>query len=201
MALVDLYDNSKIINVARAKHICVYCGQFGGIARDHVIPTCYLREKRKYEGDWLVPACAECNTILGSELIFNVPDRAAWILATMRKRYKKILLSVHWDDEELEEIGYSLRCYIEGRQKAKIEINRKIEYLAKVSSMPISYMYSMRPHIDRDIEDVPEFVEDDVRMARERRKILLKRVAQVKKISKEDEYLETFYNNQKYQFI
>lgn len=184
MAEPELASDTNVINIGRASpHACTYCGSPFGVNRDHVIPTCYLREKRRYEGDWLVAACSECNSTLGSQLIFNVPDRAAWVLAVYRQKYRKLLRAVRWCEDELEEIGYTLRQMIEGAQRERAIIERRIRHLEGVAAQPITYMAHLRPAIDDDVEDVPEFCEDDAQARRNRRRALLQLARRVKHIA------------------
>ena len=148
---------------------CAYCGSAWDICRDHVIPTSYLREKRRYEGDWLVPSCRECNSTLGNELIFNVPDRAYWLLQAYKRKHRKILKSIPWSEEELEDIGPTLRSAIESQEKARNSLTQRINHLRVISMQPITYLAPLRPIIDPDIEDVPEFMDNDIYRREEKR--------------------------------
>ena len=121
--------------------VCSYCGFSEGIERDHVVPSSYLREKRKFEGDWTVPACGECNNTLGASIVFTVPERAAFILEKYERKYHDLIKSRIWENEELEELGYTFRTYIEQTQKTQLEIERRIRYLRLVKEMPINYLY------------------------------------------------------------
>ena len=159
------------------RHRCVYCGSPFDVCRDHVIPTSYLRTKRRYEGDWLVPACRECNSTLGDRLIFNVPDRACYILGQVQRTKAKYLNSVVWDEEELTELGHNLRTYVESFQLTKKFYELRTAHLKAVSWQPSSYMAKLRPWIDPEIEDVPEFLDDDYWSKRVRRAEILERAA------------------------
>lgn len=154
---------------------CVYCGETRGLQRDHVIPTCYLRQKRRYEGDWLVPACGECNRTLGSELIFNVPDRALWVLTAYEKKYSKLIRSVQWHEDDIKELGHSLQTLIRDTAKERASVVRRMEHLRLVSGQHVLYMAEGRPMIDQRLEDVPEFIDDDLKDRRETRRALIRR--------------------------
>ena len=161
------------IREIRSMNHCAYCGEVEGLQRDHVIPTSYLRQKRRYEGDWLVPACSECNRTLGSELIFNVPDRALWVMTAYQRKYRKLIRAIPWDEEEIAELGHNLKLLILAQEKAAREIRRRIEYLRMVACQPITYLAALRPTIDPEIEDVPEFVDEDLQAKRIRRSLLI----------------------------
>ena len=154
---------------------CTYCGIPSDLQRDHVIPTSYLRIKRRYAGDWLVPACGECNRMLGSHLIFNVPDRAAWVMVAYQHKYRKVLTTVLWDDDELDEMSPRMRKNIKARLKARAEMERRLDHLKVVAAMPLTYMAHLRPAIDPEDEEFAEFIVDDNQRAEERRRELLAR--------------------------
>ena len=60
---------------------CEYCGE-QATCRDHVIPRSYLRAtgKPNWRRDWTVPACHECNVLLGSQLLVTIETRAEYLL-------------------------------------------------------------------------------------------------------------------------
>lgn len=138
--------------------VCCYCGRPYDLQRDHVIPTSYLREKRKFEGDWLVPACGECNSTLGAEPLFNIPDRAAWLSLVYRKKYAKLLRAPVWSEADYEDVSTRFRYEIEARQRLRAEAIQRVRHLDTVAAMPVSYLTSVRPFID-DFEEVSEFGE------------------------------------------
>lgn len=162
-------DSGTNLRELRMLRHCTYCGETDGLCRDHVIPTSYLRERRGYEGDWLVPACVECNSTLGAELIFNVPDRAYWVLQVYRRKYSRLLSSIPWCDEELEEMGYNLRRAILAQEEERERMHRRLEHLKVTSIQPVTYLAKLRPSIDPEEEDIPEFVDEDLRNVGERR--------------------------------
>lgn len=120
---------------------CSYCGSPFSSDRDHVIPQSYLRYgKRRFDGDWTVPSCRECNSLLRDELIFNVPDRARYLIAKYLKRYKKELSFTSWDEEDLEDVSDNLRLMVEASEIFKKEIEQRLDHLRIVSEMPEDYL-------------------------------------------------------------
>ena len=170
--------NGLNLRALRMLRHCAYCGDADGLCRDHVIPTSYLRERRRYEGDWLVPACVECNSTLGAELIFNVPDRAYWILQVYRRKYARLLRSIPWCEEELAEMGYALRQSIIAQEEARERLLKRIEHLQVTSMQPITYLAQLRPQIDPEDEDVSEFIDEDLRNVKELRADLVAKARQ-----------------------
>jgi glycerol-3-phosphate dehydrogenase len=52
-------------------------------------------------------------------LYFTIPSRAAYLLGTYERRYKKLLKQPDWSDEEIEELGPSMRTSIIQSMKDK----------------------------------------------------------------------------------
>jgi hypothetical protein len=167
--------DAQDIRSLRAIKYCVYCGETHDLQRDHVIPTSYLREKRRYEGDWLVTCCGECNRTLGNELICNVPDRAYYLMRVYERKYNKLLKAIPWCDEEIADMGYALRQAIIAQESARKEVRQRIEHLRVTAAQPISYLAQLRPTIDPEDEDVAEFIDDDMYNRREVRSIIMGR--------------------------
>jgi hypothetical protein len=113
---------------------CTYCGAWDGNNRDHIVPVSYNYNGRKastYRNT--VPCCQECNVLLSNRLYFSLPSRAAYLLGTYERRYKKLLKQPDWSDEEIEELGPSMRTSIIQTMKDKNEVRRQLEYLALVA--------------------------------------------------------------------
>ena len=117
---------------------CTYCGAWDGDNRDHVVPVSYnhnvsrkVTNKVSYRGT--VPCCRECNVLLSDRLYFSIPSRAAYLLGTYERRYKKLLKQPDWTEDELEELGPSMRTSIIQSMKDKQEVRRQFEHLKLVA--------------------------------------------------------------------
>lgn len=114
---------------------CAYCGDPADTL-DHVVPRSY-DDTASFGRDKCVPACATCNTMLGNVFFHTVGERAAYLVRGYRWRYRKVLRSVAWDDDELAELGYALRKSVTASIKIKHDVVSKIEHLEFVSrTMP-----------------------------------------------------------------
>ena len=71
--------------------------------------------------------------LLGDRLYFSIPSRAAYLLGTYERRYKKLLQQPDWSDEEIEELGPSMRTSIIQTMKDKNEVRRQLEFLTLVA--------------------------------------------------------------------
>jgi hypothetical protein len=120
------------------KNICYYCGQPAD-SIDHVIPQYLLRQlvalgdaeitkdilRQRALKDW---ACRECNCLAGSSMQDSLVERKQFIKEKLRKKYRKIVGLPRWDDDELNEMGYVLRSYIENTAKLKEFILQRIAW-------------------------------------------------------------------------
>jgi len=90
--------------------------------------------KRSYANCELVPACSECNLLLGSKLFTTVPTRAAYLLGAVSQRYIKLLRSPVWDDEDFDDVGEAMKLYILSQRVALKEIHRRLGHLEIVAT-------------------------------------------------------------------
>ena len=108
---------------------CTYCGSISSIHRDHVVPVSSTGLPRNYSLGEIVPACAECNALLGDKMFTSVRSRAEYLLGVYPKRYRKILNTPDWTEEELEDLSYALRHTVEQGIQDREYINQRIDNL------------------------------------------------------------------------
>lgn len=114
---------------------CTYCG-IAANGLDHIIPVLYNNVSRKsasYAKHLVVPCCNECNISLTSFYLPSIAERAEYLLELYKVKYKKLLNRPDWSDEELEEIGDTLRRKIKANAKLKENLNQRLIYLLDVS--------------------------------------------------------------------
>jgi len=127
-------------------YTCYYCGIFAsGI--DHVIPRAILRSfgisySRGCAGDYdpetlrtivgertlTVPCCRECNTLLGSSFQKTLGERKAYLKMRLKRRYKKLIKMPNWKEEEILELGPTLRQNVRASLEAKKLILARIRW-------------------------------------------------------------------------
>lgn len=99
---------------------CVYCGR-PATQRDHVLPVTVAASLslhrpgvRKELGQGLstVPACGECNRFASNKPFRWIREKRAYIQSRLKDKYAEKVRATLWDDEELEELGPSLRSLI-----------------------------------------------------------------------------------------
>lgn len=121
---------------------CVYCG-LKAQARDHVLPLTravlinfdHPAAKRAVgQGLNTVPCCHECNNIAEDEFFTNIRDKRVFIQKKLKKKYRKYLKTVLWDEEELREVSYTMRQDIEKMLHNRMIVERRILFPAVVGT-------------------------------------------------------------------
>ena len=77
---------------------------------------------------WLVPACHECNCLLGRFPGLTVTARRSRIKATLRRRYAKILRLADWTEEEMAPMGRGMQDIIRNGMVLKLWVKRRIAW-------------------------------------------------------------------------
>jgi hypothetical protein len=94
---------------------CVYCGQPSD-TYDHVPPLHYVERMRQTDVDKSnlrkYPACRECNSIIGGQIINTLEERRKHVRAHLKKKYASYLRMPYWDEEELAELSKELADHI-----------------------------------------------------------------------------------------
>ena len=113
-------------------YYCFYCGD-PGQCLDHVPPLSMMDvlSKEKIKKDRipraLVPCCNECNGALGDRQLLSVMDRLLY-LESYYDAYLKRCRAL-WTDEEIDELGSSLKEYVRHRQDKLHRYVDKIRHL------------------------------------------------------------------------
>ena len=117
--------------------LCTYCGDVSE-CRDHVVPVSFTsnipaRKRGKTNKKDTVPCCTECNSLLGNKLLTTVETRAAYLIGVMELRYANLLETPYWSQEDLDDLGYTMRSDIENTLNHKRNIIDRLKYLNLVS--------------------------------------------------------------------
>lgn len=97
-------------------NICVYCGDDAEVW-DHFVPI-----SRAYEvnaGFFLLQSCSGCNAAASDVLVNTYFEKKLYIQSVIRRTFKSTLAMPNWSNEELEEMGWSLRIQIEAKMRQK----------------------------------------------------------------------------------
>ena len=115
---------------------CYYCGCIAD-QKEHVIPVSYIKKLEELKSlDFeikmpkieIVPSCEECNYLAGSKVFKNKTLKKEYIKKKLREKYKKILNSPNWTDEEIAELSGDLQKRIILYEEAKKVIWKRINY-------------------------------------------------------------------------
>lgn len=121
-------------------NICTYCGEPAD-TMDHLIPVSYQTSERNLSGSArhrsslgpTVPACMECNGVLGNRMFDTLADRAKYVEKSYRRRYKKLLASPKWTVDELLEVGPSLRASIMQDAGKRLQVEEQIAHAMRLA--------------------------------------------------------------------
>jgi hypothetical protein len=118
---------------------CVYCGSSKNIENDHLIPYSYnhlrtIGSRTNTSKKGTVPACHECNNLLGNKMYTTVSSRASYLLPKYKKKYDKLSRLPEWTEEELSELGRTLRSAIENGIREKEDLSLRCRHVELVSN-------------------------------------------------------------------
>lgn len=117
---------------------CYYCDH-PRQSLDHVPPlkyACDIDLDKFHENGhdlFLVPACNECNRILGSKPLFTIAERVMYLYEKYAANADKI--QTLWDEEEIEELGRNVRLIVKARDN---EVRRMINKAQKLEERLLS---------------------------------------------------------------
>ena len=126
------------------RHVCVYCG-LRAFTRDHLLP-------RGWTGDTVrnsvltVPACGECNSLIGSVALYSITERREFAHTQLRRKHAKVLRRVEYSRDDLREFGPGLRPGIIDGLVEKHRLGRRLRW-------PIDAAYDLRALQRSGIED------------------------------------------------
>jgi len=111
---------------------CVYCGVIANSV-DHVPPRA-IRERLVALGLALrypfveVPACRECNSVLGARAGWTVSDRRRYVKQALKRRYASVLRIPDWSDTELAQMSPGMQSYIADGLQVRDFIRQRLAF-------------------------------------------------------------------------
>ena len=119
----------NLIYETEDESLCVYCG-WDASDLDHIQPAPWTGEARR-KLIRTVPACGECNRTLNDVGLFTEEERRIHLFEVYTKKYRRLLKTATWTDEELDLLGPNLRRRIEARQATKEILDFRMDNLAR----------------------------------------------------------------------
>ncbi len=127
--IIDLWqfleDNSE--QLERFPDACVYCGDWA-VVHDHLLPRNFTGEIYRSAVP-TVQACSRCNGILSDVFLMNISERATYVARAERRKNKKMLDSIEWSLEALEDLGRGLKGSITQYHRDKMHLIGRLTIL------------------------------------------------------------------------
>lgn len=113
---------------------CFYCRDDNQeIIRDHVKPSSIESVSRYYDEGDIVDCCRECNNLLENCHIQTVEERADYLISKLTSRYRKVLTTPDWTEEEIAEEGRWIQSKIRANMVTKKWVVERLQNLAEIS--------------------------------------------------------------------
>ena len=106
--------------------VCIYCG-CPGWQKDHLMPRPWTGDAERRHV-LTVPACGECNGMIGDAPIFTITERRARAHTSIRRKYRRILEMPEWPVQERARLGHTLRQSIEKGVKQRAMVHARLEW-------------------------------------------------------------------------
>lgn len=198
---------------------CIYCGEFA-TERDHIMPICYIQGIELWRpnvykqflphGFCVVPSCGSCNRTAGGKGFTKISIKRDYIQNKLRKKYRKLLKALAWEEEELREIeGYVLRSGIRALENQSRRLMRRVNwpYSRKWKELDLGYLnekeekkekeeikkdpidrivWYKEEEIEEEIEEIEEKEEskmEEIRKNVEELEILKNRIKKLRKLN------------------
>jgi hypothetical protein len=84
--------------------------------------------RRLRHGLLIVPTCRDCNVRLGGFIAYSIGEKREELKRRLRKKHRRLLGEYDWQPEELDELGYSLRTYIEEQERRRGWIMSRLHF-------------------------------------------------------------------------
>lgn len=114
---------------------CVYCGAPAD-TKDHVSPQSLHRLLDSFNEQTLaddiqgvlVPACRECNSMLGPHPAWMLSERIDALKKLFWKKHKRAIRRALWSDDEISECGRGLGSYIASMNAKDASLRERYEF-------------------------------------------------------------------------
>ncbi|MBW4469192.1 MAG: hypothetical protein KME45_02905 [Stenomitos rutilans HA7619-LM2] len=130
---------SGFIEVSALVSECSYCGHTANCF-DHVIPFAYASGQKRHAKAWrsektVIPCCSECNSLLSSYSFYSIAERADFLATRLAVRYRRLLNSPHWSEEDYEDLRGRLKQAIKAKQAEKQVVLERIRHCLFVARL------------------------------------------------------------------
>jgi len=105
---------------------CHYCG-VPADSVDHFVPQTVAKRMLVVK-QRLIPACRECNSALGARFYPTLRARTAAVKESLRRRYRKVLATPDWKDQECDVLGVTLKSSIRNRGQLRELVKARLSW-------------------------------------------------------------------------
>jgi len=123
----------KIVKIRKEPFLCVYCGDFS-TSLDHCPPLSRFYDYKAFnletEMFLKVPACTECNSLLGSKLTETFEERLEMAKDLINKKYSKLFKGKLWTELEIKdcELNGQLERYVRRCSREQKRILERLNF-------------------------------------------------------------------------
>jgi hypothetical protein len=104
---------------------CFYCGDLAD-SKDHILPQAFGNGAGE-----TVLSCRDCNTRMNAFGPLSIDQRVSRLIESLTKKHQLDRPIPEWDDEELEELGYSLRQRIKAKLHQRQNAIERVIHIRK----------------------------------------------------------------------
>lgn len=145
------------------ENVCVYCGDFAD-SIDHIPP----KSQRAFIGGdktlavnypfFEVIACRDCNSRLSDCACWTLERRKKYLIDSLKRKHKTLLRAPKWEEEELEELGESLRQYIKTSANKKEKQKLRLSTLGSPNSIHAENLICTKKSKQKIQKEEPELL-------------------------------------------
>ena len=117
---------------------CIYCGEPGRDRHHYKESVANSGQKRRYKRGETLPACRECNMLIGS-LTPTFTETCYLLYDKVSDRHKNVLSIPNWEQEDLKELEGRLRRTTVSKIRKKKLIIERLDFLLRNAQSTITY--------------------------------------------------------------
>lgn len=106
--------------------VCIYCG-LPGWTKDHLLPRSWTGDSAR-KSVVTVPACGECNSLIGDSFAATIRDRRDIAQSRLCKKHRRVLSRYEYSEDELSDFGHLLRSSIVSGLEEKRQLESRLAW-------------------------------------------------------------------------
>jgi hypothetical protein len=112
---------------------CAYCGEHAE-HEEHLVPYSFIANRNTANSPqdnwwtWILPSCAQCNAIAYNQVFPSAFAKRAYIRERLKGKYSDAFVQQEWSEDEMEDLGPSLRQYVTAMQAINETARQRVAY-------------------------------------------------------------------------